>query len=295
MPKLQLLEYTEEEALSLILTNLRNPRRDPISRPDYGNDLYIPNVILDCLTEIQAQSHKHNSRSSGDVSHILFEMDTQTNSTPFYDAAWNLCTRGILRPGIIYPQRQFEYIEIIGAGFNLTPYGRQWLNQTSGYECIPSQYGRFSQLLARHTHRFGNGYQVRSQEAVSCYRAHTYLACCVMCGAASESILLALATAKTGDEERVLRDYGTATGRTKIEKLLLSQQNSYVYQELPNYTNLLKYWRDDAAHGADTTISESEAFTSLLLLLRFAQFADQGWDKLTTTNSQPANNSGAAD
>jgi len=94
-----------------------------------------------------------------------------------------------------------------------------------GYECIPSEYGRFSQLLAGHSDRFGNSYQVRSQEAVSCYRAHTYLACCVMCGAASESVLLALAIPKTGNEERVLRDYGTATGRSKIEKLLLSQQN----------------------------------------------------------------------
>lgn len=117
-----------------------------------------------------------------------------------------------------------------------------------------------------------------------------------MCGAASESILLALATAKTGDEERVLKDYGTTTGRTKIEKLLLKQQNSHVHQELPNYTNLLKYWRDAAAHGADTAISESEAFTSLLLLLRFAQFANENWDKLTTTVSpQPVDNSGLVD
>jgi hypothetical protein len=295
MPKLQLPEYTEEEALSWILSHLRNPRRDPISRPDYGNDLYIPNVLLDSLQEVQAQWHKQNPRGSRDIGPISFEMDTRTNSTPFYDAAWSLCTRGILRPGVTYPQRQFEYIGIIGAGFNLTPYGRQWLNQTSGYECIPSEYGRFSQLLAGHSHRFGNGYQARSQEAVSCYRAHTYLACCVMCGAASESILLALAIAKTGNEERVLRDYGTATGRTKIENLLLSQQNSHVHQELPNYTNLLKYWRDNAAHGADTTISESEAFTSLLLLLRFAQFADEGWDKLTNSNFQPANKSLRAD
>ncbi len=183
-----------------------------------------------------------------------------------------------------YTYPQFGNTKIIGASFNLTPYGKKWLSQTSGYECIPSEYGRFSQLLTKHSHRFRNGYQVRSQEAVGCYRAHTYLACCVMSGAASESILLALAIAKTRDEERVLKDYGTTTGRTKIENLLLNQQNSYIQKELPNYTNLLKYWRDDAAHGADTNISESEAFTSLLLLLRFAQFADEKWDELTGAN-----------
>jgi hypothetical protein len=175
--------------------------------------------------------------------------------------------------------------EIIGGSFNLTSYGKQWLEQNSGYECVPSEYGRFSQLLAGHSYRFGNGYHVRSQEAISCYRSHNYLACCVMCGAASESILLALAIAKKGDEESVLKLYTTTTGRTKIQNLLLANQNSYVCSELPNYTNLLKYWRDEAAHGANTTISESEAFSSLLFLLRFAQFADEGWENLTTSNS----------
>jgi hypothetical protein len=280
MPKISLSEYTQEQALSKILNHLRNLAERNPDLSDYGNDLYIPNVIYYCLLEEQKRWYNDNPRVRIIDS---FHFDYQTNSNPFYDAAWSLCTREILRPGVIYPQNN-QYAGFIGAGFNLTPYGKQWLEETSGYECIPSEYGRFSQLLVGHSYRFGNGYHVRSQEAVSCYRAHNYLACCVMCGAASESILLALAIAKTGDENRVLKDYATTTGRSKIENLLLSQQNSYVCRELPNYTNLLKYWRDNAAHGADTTISEGEAFTSLLLLLRFAQFADQGWDNLTTSN-----------
>ena len=284
MPQLHLPKYTEEEAVARILAYLRRGKPDPVGCSSYGNDLYIPNVTMDCLEEVKAEWTKQNLSSSEFIGPISFEMDTRTHSEPFYDAAWNLCTKGILRPGVTYPQRQFEYAGIIGAGFNLTPYGRQWLSQISGYECIPSEYGRFSQLLAGRSPRFGDGYHVRSQEAISCYRAHTYLACCVMCGAASESILLALAIAKTGDEERILKDYGTATGRTKIERLLLSQQSSYVYQELPNYTSLLKYWRDDAGHGAVTNISEGEAFISLVLLLRFAQFADDRWDEITNTS-----------
>jgi len=124
MPILQLPEYTEEEAFSWILSHLRNPNRDPINHRDYGNDLYIPNVILDCLKELQAQWDTQNPIGSRDIRFISTEMDTRTNSTPFYDAAWSLCTRGTLRPGVTYPQRQFEYAGIIGAGFNLTPYGR---------------------------------------------------------------------------------------------------------------------------------------------------------------------------
>jgi hypothetical protein len=189
-----------------------------------------------------------------------------------------------LRPGVIDPQ-QNPQTEIIGAGFNLTTYGKEWLQETSDYECIPSEYGRFSELLTLYSHRFGDGYHVRSQEAVRCYRAHTYLACCVMCGAASESIILALAIAKKGDEQVVLSLYGGAGGRAKIENLLLAQQNSYVAEQLPNYTNLLNYWRNNAAHGANTNISESEAFISLILLLRFAQFANERWNELTISNS----------
>ena len=278
MPRLQIPKFSEEDALARILSYLRSGKRGGFSTPDYGNDIYIPNVVSECFNEVKADWQRQNP----DVRAVGFELDDRTNSEPFYDAAWNLCTRGVLRPGITIPGRQFEHAGIIGGGFNLTSYGRQWLSEVSGYECIPSEFGRFSQLLASHAQRFGDGYQVRSQEALRCYRAHTYLACCVMCGAASESILLALAVAKTSDEERILKDYRTNRGRSKIENLILSNQNSHIQQELPNYTSLLTYWRNDAAHGANTSISEGTAFTSLVLLLRFAQFSDDRWDELTT-------------
>lgn len=283
MANLSLPEYTQEEALSKILNYLRNPESYSFNMPDYGNDLYIPKVIINCVHELQVEQYDKNSTPNQNRNPILIEdYHNPTNSGSFYDAAWNLCTRGILRPAVAYP---YEQIGIPGAGFKLTSYGKEWLNQTNGYECIPSEYGRFSQLLAEYSHRFRNRYHIRSQEAVSCYRAHNYLACCVMCGAASESVLLALAIAKCGNEERVLRDYKSGGGRGKIENLLLNQQNPYIYNELPKYTDLLKYWRDTAAHGADTNIGENEAFISLLLLLRFAKFGDEEWDKLTNSNS----------
>ena len=168
-----------------------------------------------------------------------------------------------------------------GAGFMLTPYGREWLGKVNEYECIPTEYGRFGELLARYYSRFGKGYLSRSQEALRCHRAHAYLACCIMCGAAAESILLAVAIEKRGDEREVLDLYKRATGRKKVEDLVMAQQNAQVQRELPTFMGLLKYWRDDAAHGAETNFSETEAFTSMLLLLRFAQFADERWDDLT--------------
>jgi hypothetical protein len=46
-------------------------------------------------------------------------------------------------------------------------------------------------------------------------------------------------------------------------------------------TGLLTYWRDDAAHGLTSDISEIEAHEALSRLLRFAQFANDNWAELT--------------
>jgi len=102
-----------------------------------------------------------------------------------------------------------------------------------------------------------------------------------MCGASAESIMLVLAIAKNGSEEAVLREYKSANGRTKIQNMIIGQQSGRIKEEFINFVSLLKYWRDTAAHGARSTIGEEEAFTSLLLLLRFARFADENWDELT--------------
>jgi len=102
-----------------------------------------------------------------------------------------------------------------------------------------------------------------------------------MCGAAAESMLLTLAIARVGDQQRVVEEYGRARGRSWLERQLLQGANAHVQRELPNYLELLKYWRDLAAHGAASAISEAEAFTSLVLLLRFAVFADERWDEIT--------------
>jgi hypothetical protein len=170
---------------------------------------------------------------------------------------------------------------IIGGGFNLTSYGRAWLIDTSGFECVPSEYGRFAAMPAGHSQRFGHGYHSRAQEAARCYQAHAYYACCTMCGAAAESITLALAIAKSGDEERVLRDYNTMGGRGKVERLLTSQIRDHLKHSLTIYMDLLRYWRDSAAHGLSVDVGEEEAFTSLMLLLRLAQFGDSNWGDLT--------------
>jgi hypothetical protein len=50
--------------------------------------------------------------------------------------------------------------------------------------------------------------------------------------------------------------------------------------EYAGYMSLLKYWRDQAAHGKLSGIKDNEAYTSLALLLRFALFVNENWAEL---------------
>jgi hypothetical protein len=139
-------------------------------------------------------------------------------------------------------------------------------------------------MLADRASSFGPGFIERSQEAVKAYNALANLACCAMCGAAAESIVLALAIARTGDERKVLNDYAGSGGRGRVERLLIGGQPAHVQEEFHRYVSLLKYWRDSAAHGKAAGITELEAWTSLVLLLRFAIFAS---DRLETLTAPP--------
>jgi len=60
-------------------------------------------------------------------------------------------------------------------------------------------------------------------EAIKCRNAEAWLACCAMSGAAAESVLLALAIAKVGNEEHVLQAYRQSSGRQRVLKLVVGQ------------------------------------------------------------------------
>jgi hypothetical protein len=106
-----------------------------------------------------------------------------------------------------------------------------------------------------------------------------------MCGAAAESIMLVVAVAlKKGDSAAVESAYLSGGGGGKVEKWITSGITPQLQDEWKRYTSLLNYWRDSAAHGRNSHIGENEAYTALLLLLRFAMFASDRWAELTQTN-----------
>jgi hypothetical protein len=258
-----------EDAVHLLVDTMR--RHGPGQTQSYGYELYIPEII-------RAYIRAANPKAQGlDIDTEIYKRKNEL-APAFLAAAWELCRRGIIRPGVYGLGYQSTDEGSAGFGYTVTPFGRQWLAESNRDDYVPVEPGRFGQMLAPFSPRFGAAFQERAQEAIRCYGAHAYLACCAMCGAAAESILLATAVAQQG--ESAVEAYLSSKGRSRLEASLLGQVSDQTRREFLGFTALIKYWRDAAAHGAPANLSDNEAYTSLAMLLRFAQFATDHWDEL---------------
>ncbi len=258
-----------EDAAAFIVDCRRNPRpHDGYS--NYGYEVWLPKLIVAYLKEIVRSSERIDPRGP----------PSQKYAPVFYDAAWNLCRQGVLRPGVK---------DSIGAGpangastdgYSLTAVGRSWIEQGAP-DVFLADPDRLSQMFDKLSPRFDRGFSQRATEAVRCHRFGAYLGCCAMCGAAAESILLAVAVAKSGDERTTLGLYKSSNGRRKVIDQIVAQARQAISEPFRSATGLLSYWRDEAAHGLTSTISEIEAHTALARLLRFAQFTADNWEEIT--------------
>jgi predicted ATPase len=167
-----------------------------------------------------------------------------------------------------------------GGGYTVTAHGRRWIDDGASAILLGGP-DRISQLFEKLSERLGPAFLQRATEAAHCHAFGVYVACCAMCGAAAESILLAVAITKTGDEKAILSSYRAAIGRQRVVNSIVGQARQPVADSFRIATGLLSYWRDDAAHGLASTISEIEAHEALARLLRFAQFTTDNWDELT--------------
>lgn len=261
---------TDEDAFVAIVKMLTNPPQG--YRGKYGYEVYLPHVMHQYLRDAHNVADYETARRY-----------YQQIAPVFYSAAWDLCRRGILRPGVAEHSAQSTDDGSGGNGYSITTFGRQWIKESAGrYDYVPTEPGRFAKILDSFSPQFGEGFKERAQEAVRCYGAHAFLACCAMCGAAAESVVLAVAIAKDGDNDRVEKAYLGISGRSKLEKFILGQQVKRIQEEFSSSMNLLKYWRDNSAHGMASHIQDNEAFTSLSILLRFAQFSTSHWTTLMT-------------
>jgi len=241
----------------------------PGYRPQHESDLWLP----DAVRQFAAQRGLNVGECRGPEAELIY--------SPFYDAAWELCRRGILRPGKIIP-RGVSMTSALADSYSITASGKAWLNEhADDQSLIPNDPGRLTEILLKFEPRFGHGFKQRAAEAVACHRFGNHLACCVMAGAAAESILLAVAIQKSGDESMILKEYGGSQGRKKITDKICLGLSGALAEQFKSLCSLLNYWRDQAGHGTASTISEIEAFHAISRLLRFAQFSSDNWTTLT--------------
>ena len=227
----------------------------------YGYEVYLVNVVLETFHNV------HPNERDG----LL-----RKKMGAFGDAAWDLCRRGILRPSPF----TIEPGNPDGLGYTITPQGANWLEEVKKDPFIAIEPTQLAEMLTKHRKRFGDGFHERAQEAVKDYRSVAYLSCCAMCGAAAESVMLAAAFAKKNDSAAVLKEYATAGGRGRIQKLILAGATDPIRADATPGLALLRYWRDDAAHGGPSGVTEATAFTSILLLVRLAALFDDHWSEL---------------
>lgn len=203
----------------------------------YGYDLWPPNGAQEAVRGMQLPP--------------LTDQQVMRDISPvFFDAAWELCRRGICRPGIKRYGDQF-----VGDGYSLTSAGKDLLAKLDPTTILLAQPGSLARALTGYQARFGDGFHQRALEAIKCRNAEAWLACCAMTGAAAESVLLALASAKVGNEEEVLKTYRQAGGRQKVLNLLVGKANASRRDTLTTFSAIISMWRDEAAHGTATPLS----------------------------------------
>ncbi|MEQ1731908.1 MAG: hypothetical protein ABL982_26335 [Vicinamibacterales bacterium] len=256
----------QEDFLAFALEFLRTP-----GEPRYGErgcDYYVQSVAYAwCVQQERCLPGEPQGPRENQIAAVAVE------------AAWELVRRGFLRPG----GRSYPDANAADPGrFTLTSRGREWLAVADETHFMVMQPGNLARALGVFQSQFGDGFEQRAQEAIRCREADAWLATCAMSGAAAESILLALAFAKVGDQDAVAREYRTAMGRKKTIDALVGKQPEGLQRPFRSLMGILSYWRDDAAHGMASPISAPEAEEALRQLLMLAQFAARYWRELTT-------------
>jgi hypothetical protein len=248
-----------DEAIAILLDLLRNDRAR-----NYGYDLYARNGAEFAARQRYPREH-------------YLDAPLRELSPIFYEAAWELCRRGIVRPGV----RRSGEQAVEEGGYSLTIAGRAALANLDTTTILIAQPGSLPATLSGFQPLFGDGFHQRAMEAVKCRNAEAWLACCAMVGAAAESVLLAVAITKEGNEERVLRVYRSNRGRQAVLNMIVGQADAQRRNTMTTFAGIVSLWRDDAAHGQASLIDTSNADEALRQLLHMCQWVAREWDNLT--------------
>jgi hypothetical protein len=115
-------QMSQEDATKLFINWVRNPQYN--SHTSYGYDIYRPSLIRVYLEQ------KH-------IDHFEVDKALIKLSPLFYNAAWELCRRGIIRPGVSQYGAQNTPEGSVGNGYSITSFGQSWLEEESAVILFP--------------------------------------------------------------------------------------------------------------------------------------------------------------
>lgn len=253
-------EISETEALGLSIEALKDG-----SASGYGYDFY-PAALAHNLAQTNAEPDENPDRIA-----------EKHYSPVFFDAAWVLCQRGVIRPGV----RDSGGQSTSAGGYSLTSTGKRKLKTLDSTGVLIMNSDPLSQAFAEFESRFGGSFTQRAIEAIKCRDMGSDLACCAMAGAAAEAVLIATAVEKTREENAVLTMYQAPKGLRNVQNLVTGGATKQLQEGLSGYTGIISMWRDEAAHGKATLVNSANSDEALRQLLRFCQFVEGNWDELT--------------
>jgi hypothetical protein len=147
MPLLHVDDAIDHLVQFLAREIIDTPRRvfTPTSETKYGCDLWIPNIV------------RAFWRSRDSAYDTLNRDQLRQYYQPFYDAAWELCRIGVLRPGEITPAVERQGVRGFGGdGYSLTLFGSRWVQKAAAERPLIDP-GRYGEVTKPFTDRFGVG------------------------------------------------------------------------------------------------------------------------------------------
>ncbi len=268
------MQLHREEALKFLVERLAKDQK-AFFVSNSNHDVSLDWAVIGFLRE-----NSDDPRIQGNPHDVVHQEHFRPVWIAFFDAAWELCRRGIFRLGENNPEAIHAFNTVARGLFSLTVAGREWLkNATAQY--VPTDPSRYVEALRRPATVLGGAFLQRAAEAAGCHSSGNYLACCAMCGAAAEAVLLAIAVEKTENAEMVLRKYRQHDGRRNVMRLIFGPPDSPLERRFRTGFELLSYWRDEAAHGQESAIEELEAYDAMGQLLYLARLAWDNWTELT--------------
>jgi hypothetical protein len=121
-----------DEALAYLVRHLRE--RGPASHGVHGYHFTVVDMARRFVQDELGERHPDPIENES----------TYAVSTAFYDAAWELARRGIVRPSVHTSFMQFDAFQAAGGGYSLTAIGSEWLAaQGDGKLSIRERWGPF--------------------------------------------------------------------------------------------------------------------------------------------------------